>query len=344
MLLPVTRPRLLVAGKAIAGATLAIALSFAGIVTASATVRRAARTMGAARVTTCTRAQLAVGGLGSSTAAGTVIVTVRVTNLSRTACSVAGRPRLSFVGASGRTLRTSIGHHGPGVAFATPKHVVLEPATSAGFVFTSLDDMEPTFVCLEASVVRVRLPGVTGERVVQLADAEWPYALCAVPPTAAAVNISAMVPAEEADSYAPARPACIGAGLGVEVGNERAASGTAALSATVVNHSADCTIIGYPTLSLLAPSGKTILRFVPGRSVMALPSPALPRPVTLRKGGRAKFQFAAGNYQPAAGAGQGAGCPLSTTVRVGFPGGGSITIHRRLHLCGLGGVGAFTAA
>ncbi|MDA8309742.1 MAG: DUF4232 domain-containing protein [Actinomycetota bacterium] len=337
-----SRRQLLVAGKMLLGTTVLTAVALAGIATAGVTPAKG-RTTGATAITTCRAAQLVVGGLGSSTAAGTVIVTVRVTNVSRTTCSVAGRPMLSFVSASGRTLRTSIGHHGPGVAFATPKRVMLTPATSAGFVFTSLDDVEERLVCHEARAVHLRLPGVAGERVVQLADAEWPYALCALPPATATVNVSALVPAKDTDSYAPARPACTGAGLHIQIGDERAASGTAAFTATVVDRSADCTLVGYPTLSLLAASGKTILRFVPGQSVMALSSPALPRPVTLRKGGRAMFSFAAGDDQPTADAGRGAPCPLSTTVHIAFPGGGSMTIHRRLRLCGFGGVGAFTA-
>lgn len=325
------------------GTTVLIALALAGIATASVALPKG-RTTGETAMTTCREAQLAVGGLGSTTAAGTVIVTVQVTNVSRATCSVAGRPTLSFVGASGRTLRTSIRHHGPGVAFATQERVVLSPATSAGFVFTSLDDLGEKLVCHAARAVHIRLPGVAGERVVQLADAEWPYVLCALPPARATVNVSAMVPAKDTDSYAPPRPACIAAGLSVEIGGERAASGTAAFTATVVDRSADCTLVGYPALSLQAASGTTILRFVPGRSMMALPSPALPRPVTLRKGGRAMFSFAAGDDQPTADAGRGAPCPLSTTVHIGFPGGGSMTIHRRLQLCGFGGVGAFTAA
>lgn len=340
----ITRRQLLVATKAVVGTTVLTAVALVGIATAGVTPPKGRTTGTTAMMTTCRAAGLAVGGLGSSTAAGTVIVTVRVTNVSRTTCSVAGRPTLSFVGASARTLRTSIGHHGPGMAFATPKRVVLAPATSAGFVFTSLDDVEERLVCQEARALHLRLPGVAGERVVQLADAEWPYALCALPPATATVNVSALVPAKETDSYAPARPACTGAGLRVEIGDERAASGTAAFTVTVVDRSADCTLVGYPTLSLLAASGKTILHFVPGRSVMALPSPALPCPVTLRKGGRAMFSFAAGDDRPTADAGRGAPCPLSTTVHIGFPGGGSMTIHRRLHLCGFGGIGAFTTA
>ena len=104
-----------------------------------------------------------------------------------------------------------------------------------------------------------------------------------------------------------------------------------------------CVLDGYPSVLLSGPSDKTELQLVPGKVVMALPNPALPRPITIVPGAKTQFQLAAGDYRQTTNGNAGE-CPVSTTVRVGFPGGGTLTIHRRLRLCVFGGVGAFTAS
>jgi hypothetical protein len=58
-------------------------------------------------IPTCRRSQLVTGGLGVSAAAGTAIVTIRVTNVSPRTCSLEGRPAIVFLDAAGRALRVT---------------------------------------------------------------------------------------------------------------------------------------------------------------------------------------------------------------------------------------------
>src|ERR1700690_763336 len=83
----------------------------------------------ATHASSCRGGQLAVGGLGSSAAAGTVILTVRVTDISGAACSIAGSPAVAFVGSGGVSLKTSVAHLGPGQAFDPPRQVLLVPSS-----------------------------------------------------------------------------------------------------------------------------------------------------------------------------------------------------------------------
>ena len=61
----------------------------------------------------CRTGQIVVGGIGSSTAAGTVLLTLRVTDISTRACAIRGWPRLSFIGQRGAPLPVALSHEGP---------------------------------------------------------------------------------------------------------------------------------------------------------------------------------------------------------------------------------------
>lgn len=126
----------------------------------------AGRPTAASGQATCSAGQLAVGGLGSSVAAGTVILTVRVTDVSVDECMLGGYPAVTFIGSHGAVLHVSAAHAGPGAAFARPRPIVLSPSSkaTAAFVITSTDDMAPQQHCAAVRAVRARLP------------ADWNYA------------------------------------------------------------------------------------------------------------------------------------------------------------------------
>jgi len=92
-------------------------------------------------------------------------MTIRITNTSRSACSLKGWPTLVFVSPSGSVLATNVSHNGgPGVGFQRPTRVTLGPGTtpSAGFVVLSRDFPAENFTCQNVSVIRVSLPSVAG--------------------------------------------------------------------------------------------------------------------------------------------------------------------------------------
>ncbi|MDA8288945.1 MAG: DUF4232 domain-containing protein [Actinomycetota bacterium] len=296
-----------------------------------------------ARLLRCSEAQLALGGLGLDNTGGTNVATLLVANVSKATCFVEGRPRLSFDDGAGKVVQTSIGHRGSGAAFAAPAPVTLAPGARAGFVFTDLAHNASDLLCRSVARLHVLLPRVAGSLSTPLTFDPAPFEICGLPGGAITVEVSSIVPGVAVMTYASELPACAARGFVVALGAARGAAGTAALTATLVSRNATCVLDGYPSVILSGPSGKTELRLVPGKVVMALPNPALPRPMTVVPGARAQFQLAAGDFRQTANGNAGE-CPVSTAVRVGFPGGGTLTIHRRLRLCGFGGVGAFTAS
>lgn len=336
------------ATASLAAAVLAVLMSAPSAVLAAATPKVVSRVGSAAsrpaRLSRCSDAQLAVGGLGLDNAGGTNVATLLVANVSKTACFVEGRPRLSFDDDAGRVVQTSIGHRGSGAAFAAPTPVALAPGARAGFVFTDLAHNASDLLCRSVARLRVHLPRVAGSLSTPLTFDPAPFEICGLPRRTIAVEVSSLVPRAAVMTYASELPACTARGfIVVALGAAHGAAGTAALTATLVSRNATCVLDGYPSVLLLGPSGKTELRLVPGRVVMVLPNPALPRPITIVPGARAQFQLAAGDFRQLANGNAGE-CPVSTALRVGFPGGGTLTIHRRLRLCTFGGVGAFTAS
>ena len=159
-----------------------------------------------------------------------------------------------------------------------------------------------------------------------------------------AADVSALTSDTVISGYAPAWPACEAVQLRLAVGDELGAMGVGGRVAMLTNRSgAACTLEGYPSVELLSPSGRVVLRFAAGRSVGTLPPPARPRPVTLAAGGQAQFVLSAGDYQPTADSGRGAACPVSITLLVGLPSdGGTLAYRGRFQLCLRGGVGAVT--
>jgi hypothetical protein len=289
----------------------------------------------------CKAGQLDVGGLGSSAAAGTGIVTIRITDVSGSSCALDGWPTLTFLGRSRRALTVTVSHKGPGTFFQSPRTVVLRPRTAptAGFVVTSSDFPARNESCQSVASVRVVLPKVSavfsGPALTNFAD----YHLCN---SGDPVNISSITSAGVIDRYAPTYPPCLTDQLRLSLGRAGAASGSWGESGFLTNNStAHCTLEGYPNLSLLNAAGRTVLKFGPGTATYTLFDPARPRPVTLEPGVAAKFDFSANDFNPIANA----PCPPSDELQLVLPSnGGTIEFHQALRVCGLAGVGAFAEA
>ncbi len=180
------------------------ALLASGAVSAAAEPRPLERTPHDVAVPACTSSQLTIGVIGASATAGTGIVTLRATNISKFTCRIEGQPHVSFIEAVGSVIPVHVSHDGPGPAFAAPKPVVLAPGAEAGLVITSADDMDPKFACPNAAELKVNLPRVRGTASVPTVDGPSEYLLCSVPPAIPLVNVSSLVTSHEADLYAPA--------------------------------------------------------------------------------------------------------------------------------------------
>lgn len=88
----------------------------------------ASAAQGKAVAASCRTTQLRAEQVGTEGAAGSVYVTVRLTNVSHTACWLAGYPRVLFFAEDGRPLTTASGRNGG----PTPR-VTLRPADTAEF-------------------------------------------------------------------------------------------------------------------------------------------------------------------------------------------------------------------
>jgi Protein of unknown function (DUF4232) len=288
----------------------------------------------------CRRSQLVVGGLGISTAAGTSIVTIRVTNVSARSCSVEGRPTVTFLGAAGRALPVAES----ALAQVQRAVVPLVPhtySTTAAFVITTGDDMQPGEPCEAVAALRVALPAVTGSFVVGgLSNPDFRYTLCGrgFPAAVSPMAASALI-----DGYAPAFPACVATQLRAAVAVQGSSARGTRLVVTVTNRSAAvCTVDGYPQASLTGGSGPGVLAYRAGRANALLPAPSLPRPVTLTDGASASAVLAT-----AAPDTRRARCRVWAALSVALPGGGSgaLRIKGTLEVCGAApGAGAFAAA
>ncbi len=305
----------------------------------------------ASRQTTCSAGQLAVGGLGSSAATGTVLLTVRVTDVSVDQCTLRGYPGVTFIGLHGAALQVSAAHAGPGAAFGRPRPMVLNPSSNptAAFVITSTDDMVPQQHCDAVRAVRTRLPGNAGSFVT---DVPPPYELYRGSVSSLGtgpfpVDISGITSNSVAAAYAPAWPACQPEELRMSMGEEFAASGTGAYPVTLAARSQPgplCTLDGYPGAVLLDSAGSLVVRFRAGHSAGTFPPVARPSPVTVGGHDKAQFVLEAADWRAAANGGTGGACPTSTALVVTLPGGGQLVAHGKFQLCLNGGVGAFIAA
>jgi hypothetical protein len=300
---------------------------------------------------TCSAGQLAMGGLGSSTATGTVILTIRVTDVSVDECTLDGYPGVTFIGSHSAALQVSVAHGGPGAAFGQPRHIVLDPSSNptAAFVITSMDDMAPQQHCAAVPTIRTRLPASAGTFVTHVPP---PYKLCRGGATSPgtgpfAVDVSVITSNSVAAGYAPPWSGCQPEELTMSIGEAFAASGAGGYLVTLATRSRPgplCTLDGYPGVLLLNKAGVVVERFRAGRPAGTFPPLPRPRPVTVGAQDRAQFVFEAADYRAAADAGKGAACPASTTLVVALPGGGQLAAHGMFQLCLQGGVGAFTSA
>jgi Protein of unknown function (DUF4232) len=291
-------------------------------------------------IPTCRRSQLAVGGLGTSAATGTGIITIRVTNISPRSCSLQGRPAVTFLDAAGRALPVA-------ESTMTLIHRAVVPlvpqtgSTTAGFVVTTADVLQPGEPCEAVAAVRIALPSVPGWFIVGGLGSPYDYSVCGrgflFPAGVSPIAVAALI-----DEYAfPAFPACLASQLDASVAVQaNSASGTR-LVVTVTNHTtAICTIDGYPNASLMSSSGPAVLAYRAGRANALLPAPAFSQLVAL--GGGASASAALATAAPDA---RGSQCHAWSALSVALPGGsGTLRINRTLDICGaVPGAGAFVA-
>jgi hypothetical protein len=294
----------------------------------------------------CRRSQLVAGGLGVSAAAGTAIVTIRVTNVSPRSCHLEGRPSVAFLDAAGRALRVAVSTmtwvHGAVVALV-PQTGPLRPyaplgdSPTAGFVVTTADDMVTGEPCGAVAALRIVLPSVPGSFTVGgLSSPDYRYSVCESSAAVSPMAVAALI-----DGYAPAFPACLASQLDASVAvRANSASGTR-LVVTVTNHTAAiCTIDGYPDARLTGSSGQAVLGYQAGRANALLPTPATSRPVTLIDGGSASAVLATAAPNP-----RGWPCQAWSALSVAlFADSGALRINRTFYVCGADpGAGAFVA-
>jgi Protein of unknown function (DUF4232) len=284
----------------------------------------------------CRRSQLAAGGLGISAAAGTGILTIRITNVSPRSCSLQGRPAVAFLDAAGQALRVAKPAM-PGV----PRTVVPLPAqagySTAGFVITTADDQMPGEPCQAVTALRVVLPSVPGSFTVGgLSNPDFHYTVCE-----SAAAISPIAAAALIDGYAPAFQACLPAWLRASAVVQATSAAGTRLVVTVTNRStAPCTLDGYPDATLTTSSGPAALAYRAGRADALLPAPAFPRPVTLVDGASASAVLATAAPDQC-----GSQCRTWSALSIGLPGGpGALRINRAFGVCGaVPGAGAFVS-
>ena len=286
-------------------------------------------------ISTCKRSQLVAGGLGTSAAAGTGVTTIRVTNVSSRGCSLEGRPNVTFLDAAGRPLRVAESTM-TSVHRAAVRLVPDTGSATAGFVFTTPDDMQPGEPCQTVAALRIKLPSVAGSFVIGgLNNPDFRFTVCEYSAVISPVTVAALL-----DGYAPAFMACHAAWLEASVAVQADSASGTRLLVTVTNHSAAvCTIDGYPGASLTSGS-VAILSYRAGRADALLSAPAVPRPVTLIDGASASAVLATAAPNP-----RSSQCRAWSALSVMLPGGsGALRVTRTLDVCGVApGAGAFVA-
>jgi len=274
----------------------------------------------------CRRSQLAAGGLGISAAAGTGIVTIRITNVSPRSCSLQGRPAVAFLDPAGRALRVAEPAV-PGVPRAVVPLLAQADNSTAGFVITTADDQMPGEPCQAVTALRIALPSVPGSFTVSgLSNSDFRSKVCE-----SATAISPIAAAALIDGYAPPFPACLPAWLSASAAVQATPAAGTRLVVTVTDRStAPCTIDGYPDATLTS-SGPAVLAYRAGRADARLPAPAFPRPVTLVDGASASATLAT-----AAPDQRGSRCHTWSALSIGLPGGsGTLRINRAFDVCGV---------
>lgn len=162
--LPKRLGRRVVAATAAAAAVTAIAAAAAVAAAASPGKAQHAGTGAVAAAPACQARALKLRVVGTDTAVGSTAITVAVSNGSQAACSVQGRPAISLARADGSALPASV-TAGKGPMFggaASP--LLLAPEGTASF-FLEYRNLVPVTgqACPPARVLRVRLPGMTGQ-------------------------------------------------------------------------------------------------------------------------------------------------------------------------------------
>ena len=138
----------------------------------------------------CTPSQLTVGGFGTSAAAGTGVVTIRIEDTSSLPCSLTGYPVVTFLNSAGTPLHVTVSHTGiwpPGVP-----RIVLPPgeAASAGFIILSSDIQQTSTPCPVATSISVTPPNMSASFKVDTAVQVLGIFLCR---PGSAVDISPIV-------------------------------------------------------------------------------------------------------------------------------------------------------
>jgi hypothetical protein len=92
----------------------------------------------AAGVTTCLASQLSIGSHAQGAAAGTIYLTVTLTNISSSTCTLSGYPGMQLLGAQGTAIPTNVvrgglGAGAPAAAQKPPSLVTLLPQQVATF-------------------------------------------------------------------------------------------------------------------------------------------------------------------------------------------------------------------
>jgi Protein of unknown function (DUF4232) len=212
--------------------------------------------------------------------------------------------------------------------------------TTAAFVITTADVMQPGERCEAVAALRFTVPSVAGSFVVGgLSNPDFRYAVCGpgFPAAVSPVAAEALI-----DGYAPAFPGCVAAQLRAAVAVRTGSALGTRLVLTVTNRStAVCTVDGYPAASLAGGGGAAVLVYRAGWANALLAEPAVPRPVTLIDGASASAVLA--TAAPGARGGQ---CRAWQALTVALPGGviGMLRIGRAFEVCGAApGAGAFVA-
>jgi hypothetical protein len=99
---------------------------------------------------------------------------VRLTNLSREACTLYGYPTLAFLGAAGKPF-PFVFHHGGDqmITHSRPRLIEVEPEANAYFAFNEAQACDAPRA--PAQTLRVRLPGEPGVQTIRLRRPPSPF-------------------------------------------------------------------------------------------------------------------------------------------------------------------------